>query len=147
MPGHFSKHERISMRKFIRDVSLVAVTAFTALPVFADLSGAYGRANADGSTTTYLVVVQRGNSILVTLNSLGIPLPALFGGTTPTNVFGYGIAQVDPVSLTATVRVTNYNGACYTDEHLQFIGGSIVRTGVGGTCTPSSFTDTFNLAF
>ena len=134
------------MNMYIR-IAALSVAASIAAPAAADVSGAYGRANPDGSVTTYIVVVQKGDTILATLNALAVPVPSFTGGASSTNVVSYGIAPLDPANRTASVRVTNYNGACYSDQRWQFTGTSIVRTGLGGTCTPSTFSDTFTLAF
>lgn len=115
----------------------------------ADVTGAYGRATNSGSMDTYAIVVQRGDTILVTLNIIKMTQPGIFGGTQKTNIFAYGLGTLNASTQTARITLSSFTeGACYSIVDLHFGGGTMTKTGVGGTCTPNtSPAETFNLAF
>ena len=115
----------------------------------ADATGAYARTTNNGTYDTYMIVTQRGNTVLVTLNILYLLQPGLFNGTQNTSIFAYGIGTLDPTTQTTRITMSSFvQGSCYSILEIKFGNGSLTKTGVGGTCNPNtSATETFQLAF
>ena len=115
----------------------------------ADVTGAYARSANNGNADSYIIVTQRGDMILATFNILKMTQPGLFGGTQKTNIFSYGIGQLNSATQTARVTMSSFTeGYCYSILDLQFAGNTLTKTGVGGTCTPNtSPPESYLLAF
>lgn len=113
---------------------------YTALMIFAgaaaaDVTGAYARRTNNGAQDTYIVAVQRGGTVLVTYNIAGLPTPGLFGATTTTNVFAYGVGQLDMATMSTTITLSTFgSGNCPGVARFQFSAGAVLHTSLGTTC-------------
>lgn len=114
-----------------------AVALFIHSAATADVTGAYARVSNNGSADSYIIVTQRGNTLLVTFNILKMTQPGLFGGTQRTNIFAYGLGQLNPATMSAQITLSSFTeGACYSTIDLVFAGSNLTKTRVGGTCQP-----------
>lgn len=132
----------------MRRICLPLLLAASAGAATADVSGAYARTTNNGSADSYIIVTQRGSTVLVTFNIVKMTVPGLFNSTQKTNIFAYGLGQLDS-SNTARVTMSSFTeGSCYSIIELRFAGHMLTHTGVGGTCRPNtSPAESFVLVF
>ncbi len=134
------------MKKSLLTLLLAALPALA----FADVTGAYARTSNNGTSDTYLIVTQRGNTLLVTQNILNMIQPGLFNTTQNTNIFSYGIGTFDPATQSAQIAMSSFTqGSCTSVASFKFTGSTVSVTTVSTTCSSgtSSAAQTYQLAF
>lgn len=121
------------------------VCACLSAPSVADVTGAYGRTTNNGVADTYIVAVQRGDTVLVTYHILGMSTPGLFGGTAQTNITSFGVGALDRATQSARVTLSGFGqgshwgtGACKSVGHVTFTTGGLTYQSLGTTCAAAS---------
>lgn len=118
-------------------------------PAFADVTGAYADPSNTATQSAYMILTQRGNTVLATYNLIEFPQPGLFNGINYTNVFMYGLGTIDPATQTARIAFSGVTRtACVSTYDLQFTTGAFIYSRVSSTCAgaipqPKQFTMVF----